>query len=85
MGPTLAPTRTTEPQPWGLRIGIALLLVLAVVVIVVPFIWSVDPTFESIEGLSELGEPLDFGAVDHPLGTDPRAATSWHGYSRPGS
>jgi len=72
IGPVLAPTRSTEPQPWGLRIGIGLLVLLAVLVLVGPLVWSVDPTFESVEGLSELGEPLDLGAAGHPLGTDPK-------------
>ena len=72
IGPALAPSRTAEPQPWGLRIGIGLLVLLAIIVILGPIIWSVDPTFESIEGLSELGEPLDAGAAGHPLGTDPK-------------
>jgi peptide/nickel transport system permease protein len=72
IGPTLAPTRPAEPQPWGLRIGVGLLVLLAIVVLLGPLLWSVDPTFESIEGLSELGEPLDFGAAGHPLGTDPK-------------
>jgi peptide/nickel transport system permease protein len=72
IGPTLAPVRAGEPQAWGLRIGIGLLITLAVVVLLLPLAWSVDPTFESIEGLSELGEPLDAGAAGHPLGTDPK-------------
>lgn len=72
IGPTLAPTRPAEPQPWGLRIGIGLLVLLAILVILGPVIWSVDPTFESIHGLSELGEPLGAGAAGHPLGTDPK-------------
>lgn len=72
IGPALAPARTAEPQPWGMRIGIGLLVLLAIIVILGPVIWSVDPTFESMEGLSELGEPLDAGAAGHPLGTDPK-------------
>ena len=72
IGPALAPTQAAEPQPWGLRIGIGLLVLLAIIVILGPIIWSVDPTFESIEGLSEIGEPLDAGAAGHPLGTDPK-------------
>ena len=72
IGPALAPARTAEPQPWGLRIGVGLLVLLAIIVILGPIIWSVDPTFESMEGLSELGEPLDAGAAGHPLGTDPK-------------
>jgi peptide/nickel transport system permease protein len=72
IGPTLAPMRPAEPQAWGLRIGVGLLVLLAIVVLLGPLLWSVDPTFESIEGLSELGEPLDAGAAGHPLGTDPK-------------
>ena len=72
IGPTLAPARLRESRPWGLRIGVGVLLVLAMVVIAGPFISSADPTFESIEGLTESGEPLDAGAAGHPLGTDPR-------------
>lgn len=72
IGPALAPARAHEPQPWGLRIGLGLLGALALVVVVGPLIWSVDPTFESTGGLSELGEPLDLGAAGHPLGTDPK-------------
>jgi peptide/nickel transport system permease protein len=72
IGPALAPTQAAEPQPWGLRIGIGLLVLLTIIVILGPIIWSVDPTFESIEGLSEIGEPLDAGAAGHPLGTDPK-------------
>jgi len=72
IGPTLAPARVTEPQPWGLRIGVGLLVVLAVIVIVAPLIWATDPTFESIEGLDQFGEPLHAGAAGHPLGTDPK-------------
>jgi peptide/nickel transport system permease protein len=72
IGPTVAPTRTVESQPWGLRFGIGLLVLLAIIVILGPIIWSVDPTFESIEGLSEFGEPLHAGVAGHPLGTDPK-------------
>jgi peptide/nickel transport system permease protein len=72
IGPTLAPARTRESQPWGLRIGVGLLVGLALIVIVFPMLSSVDPTFESIVGLTELGEPLGAGADGHPLGTDPR-------------
>ena len=72
IGPTLAPVRAADPRPWGLRIGIGLLVALAVLVLIVPIAWSVDPTFESVAGLSELGEPLDAGAPGHPLGTDPK-------------
>jgi len=72
IGPTLAPARARETQPWGLRIGIGLIIVLVVVVIVGPFLWDADPTFESFEGLTELGEPLGAGVEGHPLGTDPK-------------
>lgn len=72
IGPTLAPARSQAPQRWGLVIGVALLVMLAVVVITGPFIWSADPTFESIEGLTEFGQPLDAGAEGYPLGTDAR-------------
>ncbi len=72
IGPTLAPAQTRESQPWGLRIGVGLLVGLALIVIVFPMLSSVDPTYESIEGLTELGEPLGAGADGHPLGTDPR-------------
>lgn len=72
IGPSLAPARTSEPRTWGLRIGIGLLLALAVVVVAYPLISPVDPTFESVESLTELGEPLGAGAAGHPLGTDPR-------------
>ena len=53
IGPTLAPARLREPQPWGLRIGVTLLVVLAVVVLVGPLVWTADPTFE-ITSLTEL-------------------------------
>jgi peptide/nickel transport system permease protein len=72
IGPTLAPARVAEPQPWGLRIGVGLLIVLAVIVVLAPLIWTTDPTFESIEGLDQFGEPLDAGVAGHPLGTDPK-------------
>ena len=35
---------------------------LVVLVIAGPVLWSVDPTYESIAGLSPLGEPLEAGA-----------------------
>ena len=72
IGPTLAPARTPEPQQWGLRIGLGLLLALVVLVVAYPLLSPVDPTFESIAGLTELGEPLAPGAEGYPLGTDPR-------------
>ena len=72
ISPTLAPAKSSEPRPWGLRIGVGLLLVLIILVIAYPLLSPVDPTFESIEGLTQLGEPLGAGAEGHPLGTDPR-------------
>jgi len=73
IGPALAPqARTGEARPWSLRIGVGLLLVLVAIVVVGPFMWTVDPTFQTIEGLGPQGEPLDAGAAGHPLGTDPR-------------
>ncbi len=41
-------------------------------VIVFPLLSPVDPTFESVGGLTPLGEPLGAGSDGHPLGTDPR-------------
>jgi peptide/nickel transport system permease protein len=72
IGPAVAPARPSEPQPWGLWIGAGLLLLLVVLVVAYPLLSPVDPTYESIEGLTELGEPLPIGSTDHPLGTDPR-------------
>lgn len=72
IGPTLAPTRATEPLPWGLWIGLGLLLGLVLLVVAYPLVSSVDPTFESSAGLSESGEPLPVGTDGFPLGTDPR-------------
>jgi peptide/nickel transport system permease protein len=72
ISPTLAPVRTSEPQRWGLRSGVGLLLALIALVILYPLVSPVDPTYESIAGLTQLGEPLAIGADDHPLGTDPR-------------
>ncbi len=72
IGPALAPTRPRKPQPWGLRIGIGLLLGLTALVILYPLVSPVDPTFESTQGLTALGEPLDAGAAGYPLGTDAR-------------
>jgi peptide/nickel transport system permease protein len=72
IGPILAPTRARAVAPWGLRIGVGLLLLLATIVLVGPLVWTVDPTFESFEGLSELGEPLPPGTEGYPLGTDPK-------------
>lgn len=72
IGPAVAPTRPSEPQPWDLWIGASLLGLLVLLVIAYPLLSPVDPTFESIAGLTELGEPLPIGAEGHPLGTDPR-------------
>ena len=72
IGPAVAPARPTEPQPWGLWIGASLLVLLVVLIIAYPLLSPVDPTYESIEGLTELGEPLPVGAEDYPLGTETR-------------
>jgi peptide/nickel transport system permease protein len=72
IGPALAPTTSREHRPWSLRIGLGVLVVLAMLVIAGPFLWPADPTFESNAGLTELGEPLDAGAPGYPLGTDPK-------------
>lgn len=72
IGPTLAPARAPEPRPWSLRIGVGLLLLLVAVVVIYSLLSPVDPTYQSIEGLNEFGEPLGIGADGHPLGTDPR-------------
>jgi peptide/nickel transport system permease protein len=72
IGPAPLPARAREAAPWSLRVGLALIVVLAVLVIVGPLLWNVDPTYESSAGLSALGEPLDAGALGHPLGSDPK-------------
>jgi peptide/nickel transport system permease protein len=72
IGPTPIPARAPEPQAWGLRIGVGLLLALVALAVFYPLLSPVDPTFESIAGLTELGEPLPVGAEGYPLGTDPR-------------
>ncbi len=72
IGPALAPAKASRPQPWGLRIGVGLLLALVLLVVLYRLLSAVDPTFESIEGLTPLGEPLGAGAQGHLLGTDPR-------------
>ena len=72
IGPAVAPTRPSEPQRWGLWIGAGLLVLLVVLVATYTLLSPVDPTYESIEGLTELGEPLPVGAEGYPLGTDPR-------------
>jgi peptide/nickel transport system permease protein len=70
IGPVLAPARAGRTRPWGLRVGIGLLVLLLVIVVAAPLITSADPTFESVEGLGPGGEPLDAGAPGHALGTD---------------
>jgi peptide/nickel transport system permease protein len=72
IGPTPLPTKAREAAPWGLRTGVTLIVLLVVLVIVGPVLWSVDPTYESIAGLSPLGEPLEAGAEGYPLGSDPK-------------
>ena len=76
IGPSLAPAPVAVGRErrvsWGLALGLTLLGLLAIVAIGAPVITSADPTFESIEGLSATGEPLDAGAPDHPFGTDPK-------------
>lgn len=57
---------------WGLRVGIALFLVLASLSIAAPVVIAQDPTFESTAGLSITGEPLPALSPGHPLGTDPK-------------
>lgn len=70
--PTLAPVRAREPLRWSLHLGVGLLLLLAAAVVLYPLLSPVDPTFESVAGLTEAGEPLPPGSAGHPLGTDPR-------------
>ena len=72
IGPTPLPTKAREAAPWGLRTGVMLIVLLVVLVIVGPVLWSVDPTYESIAGLSPLGEPLEAGSEGYPLGSDPK-------------
>ena len=72
IGPTLAPIRTGEPRRLGLLLGLGLLGLIVFLSIAAPWLSGADPTFESIEGLSALGEPLDAGATGHLLGTDPK-------------
>ena len=77
IGPALAPAkpsgaRPSRAQPWSLRIGLGLLVVLGVSVLLYVLLSPVDPTFESVAGLSPTGEPLGAGSPGHPLGTDPR-------------
>lgn len=71
IGPAVAPARPSEPQPWGLWIGVGLLALLVALVLAYTLLSPVDPTYESSAGLTELGEPLPVGSVGHPLGTDP--------------
>ena len=70
--PTFASARTGEPQPLGLLLGLGLLALIVFLSIAAPWLSGADPTFESIEGLGPLGEPLDAGAPGHLLGTDPK-------------
>ena len=72
IGPALAPARAREARPWSLTIGVTLIVALTLVVLLGPALWTADPSFESIEGLSPLGEPLDAGAEGYPLGSDPK-------------
>ena len=72
IGPALAPAKPARAQPWSLRLGLGLLAALAVLAILYPLLSPVDPTYESMAGLSPTGEPLSAGAAGHPLGTDPR-------------
>lgn len=70
IGPALAPTRPRERRSWGLGVGVGLFAILVAAVLLGPLVWDIDPTFESFTSLTESGEPLDAGAVGHPLGTD---------------
>ena len=72
IAPTLVPRGVRRPKPWALRLGVGLLVGLAVLAVATPLITTADPTFESAEGLGPLGEPMDAGAPGHPLGTDPK-------------
>jgi peptide/nickel transport system permease protein len=76
IGPSLAPAPVAGPQgrrvSWSLGLGLALLGLLVLVALGAPLITSADPTFESIQGLSATGEPLDAGSEGYPLGTDPK-------------
>ena len=72
IAPTLVPRGVRRPKPWALRLGVGLLVGLAVLAVATPLITTADPTFESAEGLGPLGEPLDAGTPGHPLGTDPK-------------
>jgi len=72
IGPGPLPTQARGTAPWGLRVGVTLIVLLSVLVIIGPLLWNVDPTYESSAGLSPLGEPLDAGAAGHPLGSDPK-------------
>jgi peptide/nickel transport system permease protein len=72
IGPTLAPARLAGSPRWGLRIGLGLVTALVLLVVLYPLFSPVDPTFESVAGLTELGEPLPVGSEGYPLGTDPR-------------
>jgi peptide/nickel transport system permease protein len=55
----------------GLRIGLIILSLLALMSVAAELIAPHDPDFESAAGLSVTGEPLDPGPT-YPLGTDPK-------------
>lgn len=70
VAPSAAPSRRT--RPWGLWIGVGLLVALIALVVGYLLLSRVDPTYESITGLTTTGEPLPVGSPGYPLGTDPR-------------
>ena len=72
IGATATPPRTGEPSALSLRFGLGLLAVIAFLAIAAPWLSGADPTFESIDSLGPLGEPLGAGAPGHLLGTDPK-------------
>ncbi|HEY5579359.1 MAG TPA: ABC transporter permease [Acidimicrobiia bacterium] len=59
-------------RSWGLRIGVGILLFLAVISVAAPLLSAYDPAFETTAGLGPGGEPLDPGTPGHLLGTDPK-------------
>ena len=71
-GAPSAPARTGEPRRLGLRFGLGLLALIVFLSIAAPWLSGADPTYESIDGLGPLGEPLGAGAPGHLLGTDPK-------------